>query len=159
MSDTLYKMFCEKYPPIGLWKTSRITLYPSYGGGTWIERIHLNLLEKIFLEFLEKRKPLIKSDDIGKLAKKIFDDINYDFYTHREEGNVIFFRPEGIDKYSQNYAGHYIAVHEPLIIPKILISTGNRGAIGLHNKQREKYFQFVDELYDIFLKNAKSGNL
>ena len=54
MSDRLYKQFCEKYPPTPK-GFSRISLYPPNGGETWIERIHLNLMEKEFLDFLHKR--------------------------------------------------------------------------------------------------------
>lgn len=154
MSDILYKMFCEKFPPTPR-RVPRVSIYPPNGGESWIERIHLNLIEKIFIDRDRKEPPLLESKDIDCLAEKIFDDINYEFYEQQEEGNVIDFSPEGIDDYTQNYMGHYIAVHEPLRIPRITISTGNRGSIGLHKRQREKYFQFVDELYGIFLKKAK----
>ncbi|MEA3229646.1 MAG: hypothetical protein U9P44_01915 [archaeon] len=145
MSEVLYKMFCEKFPPIG--SVSRISVYPLDSGGTLIERIYLNLLDESFIEVEE---PLTDSDSIKKLAGKIFDDVEFDFYKHSEEGNIIFFNPEGVDDYSQNYSGHYIAVREPLKIPVITISTGNRGAIKLNSRQRDKYFYFVCELYDMF---------
>ena len=110
-------------------------------------------VEKIFIGI---RTPIIEPGDIGELAKKIFDDVNFDFYKHQEEGNVILFRPNGIDDYSQNYMGHYVSVKDPLRYPIMTISTGNRGSIKLHLRQRGKYFQFVKELYELFLEKANT---
>lgn len=153
MSDVLYRVLCKKYPPVGPNNFSRVTLYPLNGGEKGIERIHLNLVEKVFLD---RKKPLVEPNVVEELAKKIFEDVNHNFYEEQEEGNVIFFRPKEIDEYSQNYTGHYIAVHDPLIIPKITISTGNRGIMKLHKRQRKKYLQFVNDLYGIFLENASA---
>ena len=153
MSDKLYKTLCETFPPIGSCKAPRITLYPPDSGGTWIERIYLNLIEK---EFLKIEQPIVKSKEIKELAGRIFEDIEFNFFKHQEEGNVISFIPDGIDSYSQNYIGHYISVRDPLRYPIITISTGNRGSIRLYPRQRKKYFQFVKELYGLFLGKIKT---
>ena len=142
-------MLNEKFPPIGPYKTERVTTYIPDGP---TERIHLYLIDKIYLDI---REPIVQSEQVEGLAKKIFDDIDFRFYGHQEEGNVIQFKPYGLDKYVQNYLGHYIAVHEPLKFPKMTISTANRGAFRLHERQRQKYFDFVVDLNGIFLDEAK----
>ncbi len=149
MSDILYKQLCEKFPPIG--QLSRISIYPE-GGERYIERIYLNLIEEIFLGLT---KPLLKSKDIETLAKKIFDDIPYEFHKHPDEGNIISFLPEGVDEYAQSYMEQDIIIKDPLNYPKITISTGNRGSIKLHPEQRDKYFQFAVELYESFLEKTQ----
>ena len=153
MSDKLFELFCQKFPPTPL-GYQRISVYPpsECEKPTWIERIHLDLIEK---EFLNIKQPIVKLEEIGELAERIFNDINFDFYKYQEEGNLIFFRPNGIDNYCQKYSGHFIEIYEPLRYPKILISTGNRGSIELHPKQRRKYFQFVKKLYELFLRKIK----
>ena len=98
MSDVLLKRFRARYPPVGPHNTERLSTYPPDGGDTWIERIHLELLEKIFVDL---RKPLIVPEDIEKLAEKIFDDIDFKFYYNIDEGHMIFFVPFGIDKYTK----------------------------------------------------------
>ena len=156
MSDVLLKMFRERYPPVGPKDYERLSTYP-FNGGDYIERIYLELLEKIFVDLY---KPLIVPEDIEKLAEKIFDDIDHKFYYLQDEGYIISFKPPAdIDEYFQSYAEHTISVKKPFIFPKITFSTGNRGSIKLHDRQREKYFQFANELYDIFMENALSQSL
>jgi len=156
MSDVLLKMFRERYPPVGLHNTERLSTYP-FNGGDYIERIYLELLEKIFVDLY---KPLIVPEDIEKLAEKIFDDIDYKFFYHQDEGHIIsFMLPTGMDEYFESYSEHIISVKEPFYFPKITFWTGNRGSIKLHKRQREKYFQFANELYDIFMENALSQSL
>ncbi len=154
MSDKLYQLLCRRFPPTCR-GYKRISIYPPCEdeNPTWIERIHLNLVEK---EFLDIKESLVKSEEIEGLAKEIFDDIPFRFYKNQEEGNIIYFAPEGIDNYNQKYFGHFIEIHEPLIIPKITISTGNRGSIDLHQRQRKKYFKFVENLYDLCINKTKT---
>jgi len=156
MSDKLVEMFKEKYPltPRGY---DRVSIYPR-GGGTWVERIHLDLVEKEFLKFQIDKKPLADISSIKDVAKRVFDDIGHRHYTLKDQGNlldILYFEPKGIDDYNQSYSNHFIEIREPLIIPKIMISTGNRGRIKLHERQREKYFQFVNDVYNLFMRNAK----
>lgn len=149
MSDKLYEMFKLRFPPVGPYKTERVTIYPPDCGRA-IERIHLNLIDESFLGLEE---PILESASIEKLAKKTFDDIPFRFYTQQDEGDVILFSPEGIDEYSQKYAGHSIEVlQKPPRFPWITFSTGNRGCIGLHKRQRKKYFNFTVDLNDLFLE-------
>ena len=152
MSDKLYEMLCKRFPPVGPKGYTRVSIYPP-GEEKLIEGIHLNLIEKVFLSI---KKPLLNSEVIESLASHIFNDIHYDFYKNQEEGDVILFRPREVDDYAQRYANHYIAIHHPLKYPKITISTGNRGRTELNSRQREKYYQFVIELNDLFLEKAKS---
>ncbi len=155
MSDVLLKMFCERYPPLDPHNTERLSTYP-YGGGDWIERIYLELNENIFSDLIEDSSgPLIVPEDIEKLAEKIFDDIDYKFFYHQDEGYIISFKlPSGMDEYFESYSEHIISVQEPFYFPIIAFWTGNRGSIKLHDRQRDKYFQFANELYDIFMENA-----
>jgi len=152
MSDILYNQLLEKYPdtPRGY---KRVSLYPKEKNAP-IEFFHLNLVEKIFTD-IEDRKPLANKEEIKDIADKIFDDVTHKFWENTEEGYMIKFSLEGIDDYFQHYSGHYIAVDEHFFIPKIVISTGNRGLNVLHPKQRERYFKFVNEVYDLFVERAK----
>jgi len=144
-------MFRERYPPVGPHDYERLSTYP-FNGGDYIERIYLELLEKIFVDL---NKPLIVPEDIEKIAEKIFDDIDHKFFYHQDEGYIISFKlPSGMDKYFESYSEHIISVKEPFNFPKITFWTGNRGSIKLHDRQREKYFRFANELYDIFMENA-----
>jgi hypothetical protein len=148
MSDKLYEMLRIKFPPVGPYKIERVTTYPP-DCDRCIERIHLNLIDEAFFGLKE---PILESASIEKLAKKTFD-IPFRFYTQQEEGDVILFSPEGIDEYIQKYAGHSIEVlQKPPRSPIITFSTGNRGCIGLHNRQRKKYFNFAVNLNDLFLE-------
>ena len=153
MSDKLVEMFRKRYPltPRGY---DRIYTYPPNGS---IERIHLHLVEKDFLKFLDKKKPLADISSIKNIAQEVFNDIGCKFYTLEEQGidNIFSFYPKKMDDYNESYTGHFIEIREPLIIPKIMISTGNRGRIKLHDRQRKKYFQFINEVYDIFVQNSK----
>jgi len=159
MSEILCKMLYERFPPIGPHNVNRVLIYtgfateawtPNSKGQTHIERIHLDLIDRIFLDVKEA---LVQPEEIKRLADKIFD-IPFDFNL-TDDGYTIYFQQHGIDDYSQKYSHHFIAVKEQLKKPQIMISTGNRGAIVLNNMQREKYFQFVTELYDLFFKRAR----
>ena len=103
-------------------------------------------------------KEIVKPEDVDIIAKKIFDDIEYEFYPETEEGTVVYFSPAvGLNKmtdYSENYRGHYLAINR-LTHPVMTISTGNRGQSLLNDKQREKYFEFVNRVYEQFLESAK----
>ena len=149
MTDQLYKMFCSRFPPIPETGTERVTTYMG------VERIHLKLIDKAFFD----TERVTDSKIVKNTAEKIFDDVEFRFYTLQEEGDVILFEPYGLDGYKQNYVGHAIEVlQRPRRSPVITFSTGNRGAIRLKDRQRKKYFDFAVELNDIFLKEAKSSN-
>lgn len=148
-------MFREKYPPTPR-GNQRMSIYPpaeDEDNCALVERIYLDLIEKIIIN-TDRTKKLIEVSLIENLAKKIFDDVNFKFYEDSEEGPIIFFEPTKIDKYSDSYTHHYIAVDKKLRIPTLTISTGNRGAIELHPRQRKKYFQFVNELYETYVASA-----
>ena len=57
-------------------------------------------------------------------------------------------------KYQGNHSEHSIEVILPSTHPVITISTGNRGAIDLLPKQRDNYYNFVENIYRLFLQNA-----
>ena len=151
MTDKLVRMFEEKYPPIGPYQTSRVSTYNS------IERIYLYLLDEVFVGI---KKPLVATNDIKTLANKIFDDANFKFEENPGTltGPVIIFEPRGADRYSMNYSGHYIQVHKPFVVPVVTLSLANRGAAKLYHKQRNKYFGFVNNLYELYLESAKARN-
>ena len=58
MTETLFKILNEKYPPIN--GASIISIYEAY------ERVYLTLYNKIFLDL---EKPLINLDNIESIAK------------------------------------------------------------------------------------------
>ncbi|NOQ37916.1 hypothetical protein GQ472_03425 [archaeon] len=156
MSDKLLRMFRDRYPPVDPYNTERLLTYP-FNGGDYIERIYLELSEKIFVDL---NKPLIAPEDIDRLASKIFDDIDYRFHYVRDEGHMISFKPiVSMDEYIQSYSEHSITVKKPFTFPKITFSTGSRGDIKLHDRQRDKYFQFANELYNLFVRKTLSPEL
>ena len=117
-----------------------------------VERVHLQLMDRNF----HKTKKTASSETVKEIADRIFNDVEFRFYTHQEEGDVILFSPNGIDNYSQKYVGHAIEVlQRPGRFPVITFSTGNRGDAGLNSKQRKKYFQFAVCLNDTLLEIAK----
>jgi len=158
MSDKLYERLCREFPPT-LTGYKRLSVYPPTDEErpTWIERIHLNFSEK---EFFDIEESFVTSEDIGMLARKIFNDITFDFQSVQEgcdKGHFIFFRSEGINRYNQNYSGHFIEVVEPLRRARMLFSTGNRGRIELHPRQRDKYFQFAKQAHALFIEKLTTS--
>ena len=152
MTDKLVKMFEGKYPPVGPHKTSRVSTYNG------IERIYLNLLDKVFVGI---EKPLVFMGEIKTLTNKIFDgdaNIRFEEDPGTLTGAVIIFEPRGADNYSMNYDGHSIQVHKPFVVPVVTLSLANRGAAKLYHKQRNKYFGFVNNLYELYLESAKARN-
>ncbi|MFH0870037.1 MAG: hypothetical protein V1866_03190 [archaeon] len=153
MSDKLYERLRREFPPTPI-GYKRLSVYPPSDEErpTWIERIHLNFSER---EFLDMKEPFVTLEDIGMLAQKIFNDINFDFQSVQngdDKGHFIFFLPKGINKYVASYSGHYIKVDEPLRYARMTFSTGNRGCIELHPRQRDKYFQFAKQAHALYLK-------
>lgn len=152
MTVELVKMFEDRFPPVGPHKVPRVSTYHG------IERIYLTLLDEVFVGI---NKPLVTIDEIKTLAHKIFDkDVNFEFKENQGtlDGAVILFEPRGGDNYSMNYSGHSIQVHKPFIVPEITLSLANRGTAKLYPKQRNKYFQFVNNLYELFVNNSKACN-
>jgi len=152
MTDKLVKMFEGKYPPVGPYKTSRVSTY--YG----IERIYLNLLDEVFVGI---RRPLVIMSEIKTLTNKIFDgDANFKFDADPGTltGAVIIFEPRGTDSYSMNYSGHSIQVHKPFVVPVVTLLLANRGAAKLYHRQRNKYFRFVNNLYRLYAERARACN-
>ncbi|NOQ55237.1 MAG: hypothetical protein GQ477_00355 [Nanohaloarchaea archaeon] len=157
MSDILLKQLNEKYPPIGPHNATQLSIYPYQElSSRYIERIYLDVLD---LKFIKNPKDLITMDEMKDLAESIFDDIDFEMKNIRDEGYIVEFKPHGISDYLENYSGHAIIIREPFSTPHITISTGNRGSIGLNDRQREKYFNFVNGLYDIFVENLEKNIL
>ncbi len=150
MTDILFKRFRERFPPIG--DRERITIYEAY------ERIYLDLIEREFVE-----APQFDSlDKIKDLASKTFDVNFYWGYSHYNMSHnvpTIIFDPKcGTKKlmeYDDWYSCHSIEVDIPSFHLVITISTGNRGRADLIEKQRDKYFEFVEGVYKLFLENAR----
>jgi hypothetical protein len=156
MTDILFQRFRERFPSINDYE--RITIYGAY------ERIYLDLIEAEFIS-----SPLFDSKEkIKDLALKIFD-VNFIYKFLRDgldERVGIIFDPIILPKpkmsyesfrRNMNYSGHSIEITLPASHPMITISTGNRGAVDLIEKQRDNYYNFVVEVYEIFLGNAKKN--
>lgn len=157
MSGLLVQMFLEKYPPHGKNKTDQVETYPPYDESYMgIEDIFLMPKHK---KFAGLQIPLITEEAIRELASKIFDDITYDFFYDVKDGCEIYFTsPDDYnDVYLHSYHQQHIFVFwPPLKFRTIKFSTGHSGSSDLHEKQREKYFQFANGIYDIFMENALS---
>jgi hypothetical protein len=145
MTDKLCKMLISRFPPLPS-GAKRVTTY--YG----VERIHLSLIDRSFLDLEE---PLVEPRIIEDIAKRLFD-VDFRFYKHQEEGDIILFSPRGIDDYNNRYAGHHIAIEQnPHMFPTITFSTGNRGAATLSDRQRSKYYHFGLCMNDTLLEMAR----
>ena len=156
MTEILYGWLEQNYPPID--GVQRIGGYPPPGG---LERIYLMLVSK---EFLPPRN-LITIEELKSVAQTVFDDIYWEFFENAGvEKNVITFDSEktmesGLNRdynYSSSYDNHYIQLIPPFFYPSMEIGLGWRGTSRLHPRQREKYFSFVNALYDRFLQNSKN---
>jgi len=142
MTYKLVEILKNEYPPINNFE--RVSIYGAY------ERIYLDLISKDFLN-----GGLLKdSKKIFELAQKLFD-VPFTFGRKGDLGEIIYFEPSSSNKYEQNHFAHYIKVEVPSNHPMITISTANRGAGELFKKQRDNYFKFVNETYNLFLKNAE----
>lgn len=144
MTDRLFQRFKERFPDIN--GTPRVSFYGAY------ERIYLSLYERIFAQ---SKRALITPDEISKIARGVFWDVNFVF---EERGDIqfgIFFEPTGVSEYSCSYDQHHIEVHQHLLFPELTISTGNRGKVVLHDLQRERYYQFACDLRKEFIRKAR----
>ncbi len=153
MTEILFKKLRERFPPINDYE--RITVYEAY------ERVYLDLIESAFM----KDKQFNSPEKIKNLAQRIFD-VNFVYIPLNNGGEkrwTVIFEPIILDKgkmseesfrYQENYSGHSIEVILPSSHPMITISTANRGAIDLFPKQRDNYYNFVEDVYKLFLQNA-----
>ena len=153
MTDILFQRLMERFPPIDDYE--RVSIYGAY------ERIYLDLIESAFM----KSKQFNLSKKIKNLALRIFD-VNFIYIPLSDGGEKrwsVIFEPIILDKekmsdesfkYQGNHSEHSIEVILPSTHPVITISTGNRGAIDLLPKQRDNYYNFVENIYRLFLQNA-----
>ena len=137
MTFELAQMLKETYPPI--LNFERINIYGKN------ERISLNLLDFCF----DGKSNFNDHTKIEALARKIFD-VPFVYEKKGDIGPAIFFQPKINDSYHQNHTNHYINVYLPGKCPEITISTGNRGPSLLIDKQRQNYFQFVNQIFELF---------
>ena len=140
MTEKLVKILSKLYPPIE--NNNRVSIYGAH------EEIYLLLFDYIFVN--------AKINDIEvfrKSADKIFD-VPFYLGSKGDIKNAVFFEPNSQDEYQQNYSNHFIQISLPSKFPKMTISTGNRGKVKLLDKQREKYLEFVKNVYKIFVDNA-----
>ena len=156
MTDILFNRFRNRFPPLNGYE--KITIYGAY------ERIYLDLIGREFMS-----APFINpEDEIKTLASKVFDvnfEWGYSYYDAKTKNPEIIFNPAGLSKdkggteelmrYQDNYSGHTIEIKLPARNPEITISTGNRGKTLLLDEQRDKYFEFVEEIYKIFLESSR----
>jgi hypothetical protein len=140
MTVELVKILYEIYPPKdGLDKVNNISIYGAH------ERVYLTLLNRSFID----SKKISDINIFRPLAENIFD-VPFYIGSRGDVKNAVFFEPNSPDKYSQNYSNHYIQINLPLTYLEMTISTGNRGRVDLFDKQRKKYVEFVNGVYDIF---------
>jgi len=140
MTDILFKRLTERFP---LEENMDVSAYENF------ERIYLSLPD-----FRFKKYPLFDSyDRIKDLASKIFD-VPFAYEKRGDTGPAIFFEPELKTDYQRNHVNHSIEVKLPAKYPIIIIDTGNRGCGFLLDNQRDNYFKFVEETFNLFLKNS-----
>jgi hypothetical protein len=153
MTDILFQKLKERFPPVNDYE--RISIYGAY------ERIYLDLIDYAFIGM-----PYFDSQErIKNLALKTFD-VNFISKFLKDGGEQrlsIIFEPVILNKtkmsyelfeYHENHSGHSMDVMLPSTHPIITISTGNRGHVDLLPKQRENYYNFVENVYRLFLENA-----
>jgi len=142
MTDVLYDLLSKRFPAID--GDERVSAYENF------ERIHLNLFDLVFKD----APSLTDHSKIEQLAKLLFE-VNFEYKPEGNVGPSIFFYPSTNKKPEKFYANHYVQVQLPSKFPIINIVTGNRGESVLELEQRKKYFTFVEQVYDLFLQNAK----
>ncbi len=150
MTRKLYEMLREQYR-----STSHIFgIYPSED--EMIERISLQITNHgAFEKFRAASKNIIAAGDIKRIAEEIFDGREFEFFPEDYDGISIRFQSDTMSEYCQNFDHHVLSVVR-LTDPHFLISTGD-GINELNDMQREKYFEFVNRVYEQFLESAKRG--
>ena len=135
MTNKLVELLRETFPA-----PSNIDTYAS------TQRIYLNLRK-------QNKKHALTNKRIQEITQTTFTDIDYELTTKGDWGYGIFFTPQAHKATSQadlrridNYAEHHILLQD-YNVGDITITTGNRGADVLHDKQRKQYFTFIKELY------------
>ena len=143
MTDKLFKILKKEFPVFK--SIERVWIYGAN------ERIYLNLIDKRF----HNAKYFYNYDEIEKIANKIFD-VPFVYETRGDAEKSIFFKPRNLNnKYEMNYDFQHITVHLPSLFPQITIDTGNRGSVELFDKQRDKYYGFVINVFNKFSEYAK----
>jgi hypothetical protein len=154
MTSILFERFKKRFPPINEYE--RIRVYENF------ERIYLDLIKEEFLS----AHYINPKEEIEELAKKIFD-VNFACRSLSDGGDsrlAIIFDPIILPKGKMNeedfmyhswYDGHSIEISLPARHPMVTISTGNRGRTDLLNRQRDLYYNFTEEVYNLFLKKAR----
>ena len=141
MTDILFRRLVERFP---IEENMDVSTYENF------ERIYLRLSDMRF-----KKAPNFNSHDrIKNLASRIFD-VDFAYEKRGEIGPAIFFEPRLKTDYQRNHTNHHIEVQLPSKYPIIVIDTGNRGCGFLLDNQRDNYFKFVEETFNLFLNNTK----
>ncbi len=140
MTQKIYEMFKKKYP-------QEYNNFSIYGAD---ERINLSLKDKLFID-KGNLMPLSELDDICNKYFRGFYKIQ-DARKFSLKGIFVLFEVDGLREY-KNYFGHsfWISHFIPL---EMEISTGNRGNFLLTKKQRENYFEFVNDIFEKLKENA-----
>lgn len=140
MTQKLYEMFKKKYPQ----KYNNSSIYGAD------ERINISLKDKLFIGNTD----LMPLSELNEICNKYFRG----FYKIEDAKNFslrgifVLFEVDGLRKY-QNYFGHSFWI--PQFIPLDMeISTGNRGNFLLEDRQRENYFEFVNDIFEKLKENA-----
>ena len=141
MTDILFKRLADRFP---LCDNCDISVYENY------ERIYVHLANPRF-----SKSPQFNSHNKIKNLASIVFDVDFVYEKRGEIGPAIFFEPKKRDSYSHNHQDHSLHVHLPSKFPMVTIDTGNRGSTILMNRQRDNYFKFVEETFNLFLNNVK----
>jgi len=148
MPGRLYKDLVKQFPSNERDRECRIiSTYPilqnrqaSLDG---IESIEVLLLDEKFYERFFKGLRTT-NERVEELARDVFRDIDFDFLKTDDACTVSFARVR-----NSYYPGHSIVVREPLITPKVRIIL-RRDNGDLMEQQRNSYFNFVWEMYNLF---------
>jgi len=148
MVNILKKQFEKEFPPFGPHSVPQVTDYMD------VERLHIKMMEVALKHFEAKTRLELDLEEITELADKIFDDVGHRTYLWDDYGQekiVIDFKNISIEEYIKKYSHHEIEIYKSANTPILTYNLANRGTASLHERQREKYFQFAIDLKSILM--------
>lgn len=155
MTHKLMQILRTKYSFISQVQFSDISGYPPPEGN---ERIYFSYCHKNYMNY---KNELITTEQIKNIATLVFDDVGWNFYEKKGlmQNAIIFYINEKISKkrfeYQSRYDGHDIEFGKLDVQLYITISTGNRGGVKLHQRQRKKYESFIEEVVKETIRNTE----
>ena len=158
MAIELLNLLRERFPPFQ--GNEMVTVYGAH------ERLHVSGIDQQLYDAVRKGHPtpLDNHGVVEKIAKTIFD-VPFKYETKGTVNDSIFFMEEiderfALDdeqnKYLNNWKNHHITVELPKVHPVITFDLANRGSGYLLSKQRQKCYEFMLAMYDLFYERARN---